>query len=157
MNERMNFKYLTYEGQEGRLIPLLQKVQAEDGYLSREGLLRIHEETGVPLSQIYGVATFYAQFRFTPVGKHTVKVCHGTACHVNGAEDISQAIREEIGAGHGETTADGLFSVEKVACLGCCSLAPCIMVDETTHGKLTPTLVRKVLRGYAPSQKEETP
>lgn len=143
---KFDFKYGMYRGQEGRLIPLLQQAQAEDGYLSRERLVRIHEETGVPLSQIYGVATFYAQFRFTPVGRHLVKVCHGTACHVSGAPDISEAIREEIGIDHGETTPDRQFTVEKVSCLGCCSLAPCIMVGETTHGNLTPASVKKVLR-----------
>ncbi|MBM4394285.1 MAG: NADH-quinone oxidoreductase subunit NuoE [Deltaproteobacteria bacterium] len=140
---------MQYRGQEGRLIPLLQQAQAEDGFLSRERLERIHEETGVPLTQIYGVATFYAQFRFTPVGKHLVKVCHGTACHVSGAEDISEGVRDEIGIGNGETTADRQFTVEKVSCLGCCSLAPVIMVGETTHGNLTPVSVRKVLKGYA--------
>lgn len=147
-HKRYDVRYQHYIGQEGRLIPLLQEAQARDGYLKREALEAIHHETGIPLSQIYGVATFYAQFSFKPVGKHLVKVCHGTACHVQGAPSISEAIKEELGIGHGETTADNLFTVEMVSCLGCCSLAPCIMVGERTHGNLTPEKVKKVIRAY---------
>ncbi len=150
---RFNFRYQHYAGQEGKLIPLLQKEQATEGYLTRDALQRIHDETGIPLTQIYGVATFYAQFRFTPVGKHLVKVCHGTACHVQGAPDISEAIHDELGVGNGQTTPDRLFTIETVSCLGCCSLAPVIMVGSRTHGSLTPASVKKVMKGYSDGEK----
>jgi NADH-quinone oxidoreductase subunit E len=95
-----------------------------------------------------GVATFYAQFRFAPAGRHTVRLCHGTACHVAGAERISRAVAEELGVADGETTADRLFTLTRVACLGCCSLAPVMMVDETAYGRLTPETVRRVFARY---------
>lgn len=147
-NRRFDLKHMHYVGQEGRLIPLLQAAQADDGYLTRERLLRIHDETGIPLTSIYGVATFYAQFRFKPVGKHLLRVCHGTACHVSGAKDLTDEIQEQLGVANGETTADNQFTLETVACLGCCSLAPVIMIDGTTHGNLSPQAVKKVLRKY---------
>ncbi len=149
-----DFKHLHYVGQEGRLIPLLQRAQAEDGYLTRERLLRIRDETGIPLTQIYGVATFYAQFRFKPVGKNLLRVCHGTACHVSGAKELTEEIEEQLGVANGETTKDGLFTMETVSCLGCCSLAPVIMINETTHGNLTPAGVKKVLRKYRDGEKK---
>jgi NADH-quinone oxidoreductase subunit E len=151
---RFDFKHLHYVGQEGRLIPLLQQAQAEDGYLTRERLFRIREETGIPLTQIYGVATFYAQFRFKPVGKNLLRVCHGTACHVSGAKDLTDEIESQLNVANGETTADGLFTIETVACLGCCSLAPAIMVNQTTHGNLTPAGVKKVLKKYRDGDKK---
>ena len=140
-----------YVGQEGRLIPLLQQAQQEDGYLTQDRLIAIHRETGVPLSSIYGVATFYAQFRLTPVGKNLVRVCHGTACHVAGANDISDAIEKHLAIKNGETTPDRLFSLETVACLGCCSLAPVVMVNNTTYANLTERQVGKMLKKYQPA------
>jgi NADH-quinone oxidoreductase subunit E len=150
---RYDFKHLHYVGQEGRLIPLLQQAQADDGFLTRERMLRIREETGIPLTQIYGVATFYAQFRFKPMGKNLLRVCHGTACHVSGAKDLTDEIESQLEVANGETTADGLFTLETVACLGCCSLAPVIMVNKTTHGNLTPAGVKKVLKKYRDGEK----
>jgi NADH-quinone oxidoreductase subunit E len=137
-----------WTGQEGSLIPLLQKVQAQDGYVSRDRIQEIHEATGAPLAAIYGVATFYAQFRHHPVGKHIIRICHGTACHVNNANDITKAIQDQLQIGDGETTPDKLFTLETVACLGCCSLAPVIMVGSATYGKLTTREVRKVLKRF---------
>ena len=119
-----NFKNQHFVGEEGRLIPLLQQAQTEDGYLRRERLEEIHRESGIPLAHIYGVATFYAQFRLKPVGKYLLRVCHGTACHVSGAVELSQAVEKHLGIPNGETTPDRLFSIETVSCLGCCSLAP---------------------------------
>ena len=143
----MELKYLKeYEKSPSSLIPLLQRTQSEFGYLPREALEEISKYLGVPLSRVYGVATFYAQFRFTPLGKYVIKVCHGTACHVNGAMNISQAITEETGISEGETTEDGLITVERVACLGCCSLAPVIMINDKVFGKLTPDKVRKLIK-----------
>jgi NADH-quinone oxidoreductase subunit E len=135
-----------YVGQAGRLIPLLQEAQADEGYLTRARLLEIHRETGIPLSNIYGVATFYAQFRMTPVGKNLIRVCHGTACHVAGAKDISEAIEETLHIADGETTADRLFTLETVSCVGCCSLAPVIMINNETYGNLNERQVKKVLK-----------
>jgi len=151
---KFDFRAQHYAGEEGKLIPLLQRAQAQEGYLSADRLRRIHEETGIPLTHIYGVATFYAQFRFKPVGKHLLKVCHGTACHVSGATELSEAVREHLGAGDGETTKDNLFTIETVSCLGCCSLAPVIMVGETTFGNLTPSMVKTVLKRYRDGDKE---
>jgi NADH-quinone oxidoreductase subunit E len=124
----------------------LQKAQATDGYLTRARLHEIHRETGIPLSSIYGVATFYAQFRMTPVGKNLIRVCHGTACHVAGANDISAAIEETLQIKNGETTKDRLFTVETVSCIGCCSLAPVIMINNDTYAHLTEKQVKKVLK-----------
>lgn len=154
---RYDFKYRNYVGQEGRLIPLLQSAQAEDGYLTPSTLRRVAAETGIPVAQVHGVATFYAQFRFTPAGRHAIKVCCGTACHVSDARAIAEAIRDEIGIGDGETTADGEFSVESVSCLGCCSLAPVVMVGDVTHGNLTPKSVRAVCRQYRTKPEGGTP
>lgn len=137
-----------YEGARGALIPILQDVQTEIGYLPPEVIERIAERAGVPASRVFGVASFYSQFRLEPVGRHIVKVCHGTACHVQGALGITEAILDELGVEEGETTGDGEFTVESVACLGCCSLAPVIMIDESAFGRLTPGEARKIAREY---------
>ena len=118
----------------------------DKGYLTRDRILEIHRETGIPLSNIYGVATFYAQFRMTPVGKNLIRVCHGTACHVAGAKDISEAVEETLQISNGQTTADRLFTLETVSCIGCCSLAPVIMINHDTHGNLNERQVKKVLK-----------
>jgi NADH-quinone oxidoreductase subunit E len=143
-----DFRNLPYRGEVGVLIPLLQRAQAEDGCVSRARIEEIHRKTGLPLSQIFGVATFYAQFRMHPVGRNVVKVCHGTACHVAQASGISRALEDLLQVGDGETTPDREFTLETVACLGCCSLAPVIMVNRDTHGNLRPADVGKVLRPY---------
>ncbi|MBN2565639.1 MAG: NADH-quinone oxidoreductase subunit NuoE [Candidatus Eisenbacteria bacterium] len=132
----------------GALIPLLQQVQAEIGYLPPPVMRRIAERVGVSPARVFGVATFYSQFRMEPVGRHIIRVCHGTACHVQGATAITEAICSELGVDEGGTTADRQFTVEAVACLGCCSLAPVIMIDDSTYGRLTPDKARKVVRDY---------
>jgi NADH-quinone oxidoreductase subunit E len=142
------FKSLHYRGESGVLIPLLQKVQTEEGYISRERIGEIHRKTGIPLSQIFGVATFYAQFRLHPVGRNIIKVCHGTACHVAQANAISKTLRDQLQVGEGETTPDRHFTLETVSCLGCCSLAPVIMINKDTHGNLKPTDLKKILKLY---------
>jgi NADH-quinone oxidoreductase subunit E len=126
-----------YKNKKGNLIPLLQGAQSLLGYLPREAFEKIANETGLNLSDMYGVATFYAQFRLNPVGKHIVKVCHGTACHVQNANQITEALEDSLKVKDGETTEDGLFTLESVACLGCCSLAPVMMIGEETYGKLS--------------------
>ena len=130
----------------GSLIPVLQETQKRFGYLPEEVMVEIAGHIEVPLTRVYGVATFYSQFRFEPRGKYIVKVCHGTACHVNNSVNISQAIQDELGVEEGKTTEDRLVTFERVACLGCCSLAPVIMVNDRVFGKLTPDSVRKIIR-----------
>lgn len=132
----------------GMLIPVLQKAQDAFGYLSEDTLKDLSEGLGLPLSDVYGVVTFYAQFRLRPIGKNMIKVCHGTACHVGGSEGISEALSEELKVRHGETTADGKFTLERVACLGCCSLAPCIMINNETYGRLNPEFAREIMKSF---------
>ncbi len=136
-------------------IQILQELQGAYGYLPAAALDYVTGHTGISRRQLYGVATFYDQFRFTPVGRHRIRVCHGTACHVNGAGRISQAVEDCLGIKNGDTTADGLFTLETVACLGCCSLAPAMMIDDTTYGRLTPDAVRKILKTYQASNAED--
>jgi len=145
MNLKLDYIY-NYEQNPSSLIPLLQRTQENFGYLPKEALEEISRYLRIPLSRVYGVATFYAQFRFEPLGKYVIKICHGTACHVNGAVNISQAITEELGIEEGQTTEDGLVTLERVACLGCCSLAPVIMINDKVFGKLTPEKVRKLMK-----------
>ncbi|MCD6276383.1 MAG: NADH-quinone oxidoreductase subunit NuoE [Thermoplasmata archaeon] len=145
MSLKLDYIY-NYEQNPSSLIPLLQKTQENFGYLPKEALEEISRYLRVPLSRVYGVATFYAQFRFEPLGKYVIKICHGTACHVNGAVNISQAITEELGIEEGQTTEDGLVTLERVACLGCCSLAPVVMINNKVFGKLTPEKVRKLIK-----------
>lgn len=123
-------------GKKEELIPVLQKVQEVEGYLSEEAMAEIAKFLRIPASNIYGVVTFYAQFRLHPVGKHIIKVCHGTACHVQNASEISNKLKEFLKVEDGETTQDNLFTLETVACLGCCSLAPVMMIGDETFGKL---------------------
>ncbi|MCL2638388.1 MAG: NADH-quinone oxidoreductase subunit NuoE [Oscillospiraceae bacterium] len=130
------------------LIAILQKAQEESGWLSRETLERIAEETGITLAKVIGVATFYAQFRDKPIGKNLILLCQGTACHVNGSAEIEAAIREHLKVEEGEITADGLFTYNNVACLGCCSLAPAMMIGDKTYGKLTRESTVKILDEY---------
>ena len=135
-------------GEPEKAIPLLQEIQRRHGYLPEEILEAVAQVTGIPVSDLYGVATFYSQFRFTPSGKHLIKVCKGTACHVAGAEILFSAVSDELGIGEGGTTEDKLFSLESVACLGCCSLAPVVMISDKVYGKLTGAKIRKILKGY---------
>lgn len=135
-----------YEGVEGSLISILQEVQEMYNYLPIEALNYIAEETGIKPTKIHGVATFYTQFRLQPVGKHLIMLCQGTACHVNGSKAIEEAICDELKIKEGETTADKLFTLNNVACLGCCSLSPVMMIDGETYGNLTPDKARKILR-----------
>lgn len=132
--------------QPGAVMPVLQEIQDTYGYVPPAAIQRIAESMGIPASDIYGIVTFYAQFRLQPLGRNVVKVCHGTACHLNGAERIAEAIAQKTGAKEGETSQDGEFTVERVACLGCCSLAPCVMVNGETHGKLTIETAGKIVK-----------
>jgi NADH-quinone oxidoreductase subunit E len=134
-----------YRGQRGAVIPILQRAQDLYGYLPREALRRIAKETRVPLQQLYGVATFYAQFRLTQRGRHLLRVCDGTACHVRGAPKNVAAIEKTLGIEPGETTKDFKYTFEIVYCLGSCGLAPVALVDEKVLGRLVPeTLVESL-------------
>lgn len=131
------------------LIPLLQKVQEEVGFVSNEAINSISKLLKVTQNEVYGVVTFYAQFRFTPRGKHNVKVCLGTACHVRGGENIMDTIKRELGVEVGEVTADRKFDLERVACVGCCALAPVVVVDnKDVHAKIVTTKVKDILKKY---------
>jgi NADH-quinone oxidoreductase subunit E len=151
-NRKLDLRNLHFVGEEGHLIPLLQQAQLEDGYISRQRMEAIHRACGLPLAHIYGVATFYAQFRMQPVGQHIVRVCHGTACHVQGANDITKALQDVLEIASGETTPDRLFTLETVSCLGCCSLAPAVMIGKTTFGKLDPREVKKIIKRFRSSK-----
>jgi NADH-quinone oxidoreductase subunit E len=130
------------------VIPLLQAVQQRCGYLPREVLEAIAKRTPISLTRMYGVATFYERFRFKLAGKHLIQACHGTACHVNGAKQIGRAIHQTLRIKDRETTADGLFTLETVACLGCCSLAPVMMIDDKVYGRLNPQRAQRILNRY---------
>ena len=135
-----------YAPVKGSLITILQHTQDIYGYLPKEAIKLISEKTGIAESEILGVATFYTQFRFEPVGKYLIMLCQGTACHVNSSELILQTIKDELGIEDGQTTEDGLFSLKCVACLGCCSLSPVMMINEDTYGSLTPDKTKKILK-----------
>ncbi len=122
----------------GSLITILQNAQDIYGYLPVDVILHISQRTGIKVTKIMGVATFYSQFRLEPVGKYLIMLCQGTACHVNGSQQIEKVINENLGIKDGETTDDGLFTLKNVACLGCCSLSPVMMINDDTYGSLTP-------------------
>ena len=129
-----------------KLIPILQEVQEEEGYLSQDAMYEIGQHLNLPPSKVYGVATFYNQFRFTKPGKYTVTICRGTACHVRGSQAVLEAFQSELNILPGQTTEDGLFSLEVVACLGACGLAPVITVGGEVFGEVKPNQVKKILR-----------
>ncbi len=148
---------LAFYGQEaGNLITVLQKAQDIYGYLPLSVLQYIADELEVKRAQVYGVATFYTQFRLTAMGKYIILLCEGTACHVNGSERIATALEEELKVGMGETTADGLFTLSDAACLGCCSLAPVMMINGRAYGPLTPDKACSIIREINASEKQLT-
>jgi NADH-quinone oxidoreductase subunit E len=126
-----------FDGARADLVPVLQRVQRDDGYLSATALQRVSRWLKVSVNEVYGVATFYAQFRFTPPGRHHIKACLGTACHVKGGEQMLDVLERRLGIKPGETTEDGEYDLERVACLGCCALAPVITIDDKAHGQMS--------------------
>jgi len=140
---------------ESQLIATLHLVQASTGYLSKEQMHAVAQLAQIPLAKVTGVATFYHYFRLTPRGKHMINVCLGTACYVKGADKLSQRLMSDLGIGFGETTKDGLFSLESTRCLGTCGLAPVIMIDDQIHGPVTPGDVSIILDKY--TKKEKSP
>lgn len=141
-----------YQGMKGALIPLLQGVQAAYGYLPKEALIRLAEALGEPLSSVFGVATFYAQFRLIPRAKNVVRICHGTACHVSGSPLVSLEVEKHLGIQEGENTEDMVFTLEGVACLGACGMAPVMMINDHTYGKLSPDKAVSSLKEFRASQ-----
>lgn len=137
-----------YKDKKGALIPVLQEAQEIYGYLPREVLKQIALNLKIPLSKVYGVATFYAQFHLNPRGKNIIRICLGTACHVRGGAKILDKLKEELQVEDGETTEDLKFTLESVACIGACGLSPVMMINNETYGKLTPDKVKKILKGY---------
>ena len=138
-----------------QLIPLLQDVQEAAGFLSPEAVIEIGRHLNLPTSKIYGVATFYNQFRFQAPGRFTIQVCRGTACHVKGSAKVLEAIKRDLGVEAGQTTRDGTFSLEVVACIGACSLAPAICINGEFHAAVAPEKIKTILEAYR--QRETDP
>ncbi len=132
----------------GTLIAILSDIQEKCSFLPREALERVADRLEVPFSQVFGVSTFYKKFSMTPRGKHSLKVCLGTACHVKGAGLLLERLKRDLGVEEGGTTADGQFTLETVRCVGCCSIAPVVMVNETAHGRLKQEELPKVVEKY---------
>jgi len=139
---------MPFKGQRGAAIPVLQKIQEEYGYLPTDLMRDTARFLGLTESDVFGVASFYAQFRFTPQGKNAIKVCHGTACHVRGSDRIQDAVEKETHITSGETTRDRKFSLERVACFGSCALAPVMVVNKDVYGRMTSSKARDVLAKY---------
>ena len=144
MEERLSAILSAYQGKKDELIPILQKVQGDYGYLPEPEMRQIARFIKLPESRVYGVATFYAQFRFTPMGRNRVMVCRGTACHVKGAQRILEEVEKHLGIREGETTPDLEYSLDTVACIGACSLSPCIMINREVQARLTPKKVEQL-------------
>jgi len=136
------------------LISLLQEIQQRVGYLSKETMLALADFLGIPGSTVYGVATFYNQFRFAPRGKYPVKVCMGTACHLAGGQLVLEAMSRELEIGVGECTSDGMFSLERVACVGCCALAPVVVIDDAVYPRMDSSKVEELLVNIRSSNRE---
>jgi len=139
---------LKYKGKPGGLIPVLEEAQVALEYIPLSVQKRIATGLNMPLSRVYGVVTFYSFFTMTPRGKHTVRVCLGTACYVRGGKAIAETLEKQFGIKEGETTADRMFTLESVRCLGACGLGPVIVVDEDVHGRIKPAKVKDVLSQY---------
>ncbi len=137
-----------YKGKPGATIPVLRKCQDTVGYLPRPLIDYVARKMGMPRSEVYGVATFYALFTLQPKGRHCIKACEGTACYVRGIKEVVGRIKDKYKVGFGETTEDRRFSLESVRCLGACGLAPVVVVDSDTHGGMTPDKVTQVLEHY---------
>lgn len=136
-------------GRRSELVPLLQRTQAALGYLPPDAVRRIARHLRVSESEVFGVATFYAQFRFAPPGRHRLRVCLGTACHVKGGVQLLATAERRLGVGPGETTADGEYDLERVACLGCCALAPVLTLDERVLAQMSVLKLQELLDGRA--------
>jgi NADH-quinone oxidoreductase subunit E len=137
-----------FKGEEGDLIPLLQKIQEKFGYISAEAIRQISRFLKISENQIFGVASFYSQFRFTPPGRNSIKVCLGTACHVRGGQILCEAIQRELDIAPGETTKDRRFDLQRVACLGCCALAPVVQIKNDIYSRMTVIRLKEIFDKY---------
>lgn len=143
--ERVDEVLASYSHEKANLIPILQQVQSVLGYLPEEALKRIAWYAGTPESNVFGVATFYAQFKLTPQGKKIIRICCGTACHVRGSDKVLDEMEKQLGVKAGETTTDMEYTLETIACIGACALAPTMTIDNETYGKMTPKRAAEVL------------
>lgn len=139
---------VTLAEQRSPLIARLHAIQEQEGYLPANRIAELAREMGISAAQVMGVASFYNHFRFRPPGQHTIKVCDGTACHVKGARGLLDRIQMDLGVQPGETTEDGVFSLQVVACLGACSMAPAVVIDDEVHGRVTPRQLKRILNSY---------
>jgi NADH-quinone oxidoreductase E subunit len=146
MQEQLEEVFGKFDGNRSDLIPVLQSIQDRLGYLPEEAMSKTARFLNIAESSVYGVATFYSQFYLTPQGRHKVKVCQGTACHVRGSEAITKAVSNLLGIKPGETSKDFEFTVERVACFGACAIAPVVVIDEKVYGNMTPEKTTKVLK-----------
>jgi len=137
-----------YLGKKEMIIPIMQKVQDHYGYLPRPAMEYVARRMRIPLSRLYGVTTFYAQFKMKPRGRYIIRVCKGTACHIQGSPKIAERIEELLDIPSGETTDDLKFTLEEVACIGACALAPVIMINDNPHGRLSPDKMKEILDSY---------
>ena len=137
-----------FKGEEGDLIPILQKVQQKSGYISEEAVNHISRFLKISENQIFGVASFYSQFRFTAPGRNSIKVCMGTACHVRGGRILCEAVQRELDISPGETTEDKRFDFQRVACLGCCALAPVVQINDDIYSQMTVVRLKEILNKY---------
>lgn len=159
-NEAINFSLqdilTSKEKNQANLIPILQEVQKQYGYLSKKNLIKISEYLEMSANEVYGVASFYQQFKFIKPGKHKIVVCLGTACFVKGGHILAEAVKTSLGIDEGESTEDGLFSFERVACLGCCALSPVVQIDGDIHAKMTPVKLIRLIDRIKKKESKET-
>jgi len=148
MPEKIESIFEKYERTPDQLIPVLQDVQKQYGYIAAESVKMISRHLRISENQIFGVSSFYAQFRFNPPGRHSIKVCLGTACHVRGGATLLDMLERELGIGCGETTPDRRFDLERVACLGCCALSPVVQVDADIYSRMTVNKLSELLKQY---------
>lgn len=145
IEEHLNEILSSYQGKKEELIPILQQIQQVFGYLPEPAMRRIGKFLKLPESTVFGVSTFYAQFKLVPSGRNIIKVCRGTACHVRGAACIIDEVEKQLGVKPGESTPDLEYSLEAIACFGSCALAPVMVIGESVYGRMTPTKVKEVL------------
>lgn len=146
-NDYVNI-FSAFKGEEGDLIPILQRIQERFGYISEEAIKHISPFLKISENQIFGVASFYSQFRFNEPGRNSIKVCLGTACHVRGGQILCEAIERELDVSPGQTTEDKRFDLQRVACLGCCALAPVIQINEDIYSRMTVIRLKQILNEY---------
>lgn len=148
MEEQLQTVFASFRGEKNELIPVLQDVQEELGYLPEEAMKAVARFVRVPESKVFGVATFYARFHLKPRGRHIVRLCCGTACHVRGAKKVADKVKDVLKVGVGETTEDKKYTYEEVACIGACGLAPVMTIDEKTFGKLDPDKTKNIIESF---------